>query len=217
VTGFVVAIDGPAAAGKGTLARRLAAHYNLAYLDTGAIYRATARDVLDAGIDPADVAGAAVLAGRLDAATFGDPRLREEAVGKAASIVAAHTPVRDALLAFQRQFARHPPAGRQGAVLDGRDIGTVVCPEATVKLFVTASPEERARRRVAELEARGAPADREAILADIKERDRRDSERAIAPLKPAEDAIPIDTSAIDADAVFAQAVRLIDGILAQAR
>jgi cytidylate kinase len=218
MTLLVVAIDGPAAAGKGTLARRLAAHYGLAYLDTGALYRATARDVLDAGLDPADAAAAAGIAEKLDPASFGDPHLRDEAVGRAASVVAAHGAVRAALLDFQRCFAAAPPAGARGAVLDGRDIGTVVCPEAPVKLYVTASPEERARRRMLELEARGGPpVDKAAILADIRERDRRDSERATAPLKPAEDAVTLDTSDLDADAVFAAAAALIDKIMAGSR
>ena len=203
---FVIAVDGPAASGKGTLSRRLARHYGLAHLDTGALYRATGRDVIDSGRDPHDPEAAATAASRLDPASFSDPRLRAEDVGQAASIVAAHGPVRAALLDFQRRFAARPP----GAVLDGRDIGTVVCPDAAVKFFITASPEIRARRRVLELRARGEAADEAAILADLVARDARDSQRAEAPLKPAADAITIDTSMLDADAVFAVAQAAAD-------
>lgn len=207
---FVIAIDGPAASGKGTLSRRLAAHYGFAHLDTGALYRATGRDMLAAGLDPNDSAAATAVAARVDPASFEDPRLRDEVVGQAASIVAAHGGVRAALLDLQRRFAASPPGGLSGAVLDGRDIGTVVCPAATVKFFVTASTEVRARRRVLELQARGLPADEAAIRADLVARDARDSQRAEAPLKPAEDAIVLDTSALDADAVFTAARDIID-------
>ena len=207
---FVIAIDGPAASGKGTLSRRLARHYGFAHLDTGALYRATGRDVLAAGFDPADPYVAARIAAALDPASFDDPGLRVEAVGEAASIVAAHGGVRSALLELQRRFAATPPGGLAGAVLDGRDIGTVVCPQAAVKFFITASPEVRARRRVLELEGRGLPADEAAIRADLVVRDARDSERAEAPLRPAGDAILLDTSALDADAVFAAARAVVD-------
>jgi cytidylate kinase len=207
---FVIAVDGPAAAGKGTLARRLAAAYGFAHLDTGALYRATARDVLAAGLDPADADGAAALARRLDPASLADPRLRDEAVGCAASIVSAHPAVRAALLDYQRAFADRPPGGANGAVLDGRDVGTVVCPEARVKLFVTASVEARAGRRIRELEALGGPVDAAAVLAEMRARDERDSSRAAAPLKPAEDAVLLDTSALDADAAFAAAVAIVE-------
>jgi CMP/dCMP kinase len=207
--GFIIAVDGPAAAGKGTLSRRLAAKYKLAHLDTGALYRATARDVLAAGVDPADGAAAAEVAGRLDAATLEDPALRGEAVGKAASIVSAHPAVRAALLDYQRNFAYHPPEGTEGAVLDGRDIGTVVCPEATVKLFVTASLEARGRRRLLELEAAGGSVDAAAVLADMQARDERDSSRSAAPLKPATDAVVLDTSGLDADEAFDAANSII--------
>ncbi len=162
--GLVVAIDGPAASGKGTLARNLAAKFGLAHLDTGRLYRATALRVLAVGGDPADPETAAAAARGLDPALLDDPRLRDEAVGRAASVVAAIPAVRAALLAFQRRFAGQP----QGAVLDGRDIGTVVCPDADVKLFVTASREERARRRAKELRENGAPAIYEAVLRDIE-------------------------------------------------
>jgi len=207
---FVIAIDGPAASGKGTLSRRLARHYGFAHLDTGALYRATGRDVLASGLDPGDPDAAARIAAAVDPASFDDPRLREEAVGQAASVVAAHAGVRAALLALQRRFAATPPGGLAGAVLDGRDIGTVVCPQARVKFFVTASPEVRARRRVLELEGRGAVADEAAIRADLIARDTRDRERAEAPLRPAEDAILLDTSGLDADAVFAVARAEVD-------
>ncbi len=213
---FVIAIDGPAASGKGTLSRRLAQHYGFAHLDTGALYRATGRDMLAAGLDPRDSTAATAAAARVDPATFDDPRLRDEAVGQAASIVAAHAGVRAALLDLQRRFAASPPGGLDGAVLDGRDIGTVVCPDALVKFFVTASAEVRAHRRVLELQARGLPADEAAIRADLIARDARDSERAEAPLKPAENAILLDTSALDADAVFAAAQGIVDQKLFEA-
>ena len=206
---FIIAVDGPAAAGKGTLSRRLATEYSLAHLDTGALYRATARDVLAAGIDPADGAAAAAIAAKLDPASLDDPALRSEAVGRAASIVSAHPAVRAALLDYQRNFAYHPPAGADGAVLDGRDIGTVVCPEATVKLFVTASLDARAGRRLRELEAAGGPVDAAAVLADMQARDERDSKRSAAPLKPATDAVVLDTSGLDADEAFEAAVSIV--------
>jgi cytidylate kinase len=202
---FVVAIDGPAAAGKGTLARALAHHFKLAYLDTGALYRAVARDVLAQQVDPQDFAATSAIAEKLDAENLSDPRLRSEEIGRVASIVAAQPPVRAALLEFQRRFAARPP----GAILDGRDVGTVVCPDAPVKLFVTAAPEVRARRRVLELQIRGEAADEAGILAEIRERDARDSARATAPLKPAGDAILLDTSDLDAQAVLLAAVAIV--------
>jgi cytidylate kinase len=206
---FIIAVDGPAAAGKGTLSRRLATEYRLAHLDTGALYRATARDVLAAGIDPAEGEAAAAIAAKLDPASLEDPALRSEAVGRAASVVSAHPAVRAALLDYQRNFAYHPPAGADGAVLDGRDIGTVVCPEATVKLFVTASLDARAGRRLRELEAAGDPVDAAAVLADMQARDERDSKRSAAPLKPASDAVVLDTSGLDADEAFGAAVSIV--------
>ena len=206
---LIIAVDGPAAAGKGTLSRRLANEYKLAHLDTGALYRATARDVLAAGIDPADGAAAAVVAAKLDPATLSDPALRSEAVGRVASLVSAPPAVRSALLEYQRNFAYHPPEGTEGAVLDGRDIGTVVCPQATVKLFVTASLEARSSRRLRELEAAGAPADAAAVLADMQARDERDSSRSASPLKPASDAVVLDTSGLDADEAFGAAVSIV--------
>src|SRR5579864_6030829 len=156
--GFVVAIDGPAASGKGTLARRIAENFDLAHLDTGKLYRATAFLVLQSGSDPADPAAAEAAARLVDPALLDDPRLLSEAVARVSSAVAAIPAVRAALLQFQRDFALHPPGGRRGAVLDGRDIGTAVCPDAAVKLYVTASPEVRAERRLRELQQRGEPA-----------------------------------------------------------
>ena len=206
---LIIAVDGPAAAGKGTLSRRLAEVHKLAHLDTGALYRATARDVIAAGIDPGDADGAAAIAAKLDPATLADPALRSEAVGKVASIVSAHPPVRAALLEYQRNFAYHPPEGMEGAVLDGRDIGTVVCPQATVKLFVTASLEARSARRLRELETAGGPVDAAAVLADMQARDERDSSRSASPLKPASDAVVLDTSGLDAEEAFEAAASIV--------
>jgi cytidylate kinase len=206
---FVVAIDGPAASGKGTLARRLAERFDLAHLDTGALYRATARLVLDGNGDPNDPAAAATAARRLDPRLLADPRLRADAVASAASVVAAIPEVRRALLGLQRDFAAHPPTSARGAVLDGRDIGTVVCPGADVKLFITASTEARAARRVKELRDRGAPAIYEHVLQDLNERDARDSGRPAAPLTVASGAHIIDTTTLDADVVFERACALV--------
>lgn len=209
---FVVAIDGPAASGKGTLARRLAERFGLAHLDTGKLYRAAAFLVLEEGADPADPAAAAAAARRIERGLLADPRLLGEAVARAASVVAAIPAVRAALLAFQRDFAEHPPPPSQGAVLDGRDIGTAVCPAAAVKLLVTASPEARAERRLRELRQRGAAAIYDDVLQDMKERDARDSLRRVAPLAAAPDAVIIDTTGLDADAAFEQ----VSGIIARA-
>jgi cytidylate kinase len=208
-TPFVVAIDGPAASGKGTLARRLAERLGLAQLDTGALYRATACLVLDENGDPADPATAEAAARRVDPRLLDDPRLRADAVSAAASVVAAIPEVRRALLGFQRDFAAHPPTPARGAVLDGRDIGTVVCPSADVKLFVTASTEARALRRVKELREQGAPAIYESVLQDLNERDARDSSRRAAPLMAAHDAHIIDTTTLDADVVFERVCALV--------
>lgn len=203
---MIIAIDGPAASGKGTLAKRLAAHFGLPHLDTGLLYRAVALALLDAGHPLEDAAAAVAAATALDPGRFDETRLRGREMGEAASVVAALAPVRAALLDFQRAFA----AGGHGAVLDGRDIGTVVCPDAEVKLFVTASAEERARRRARELAARGEAADEAAILADIRRRDERDSTRATAPLVPAADALVLDTSALSVEAAFAAALQLVE-------
>ncbi|MCK0070301.1 (d)CMP kinase [Kordiimonas laminariae] len=206
---MIIAIDGPAAAGKGTLAKRLAKELGYAYLDTGALYRAVGLAVLKAGVDPKDNAFAEAASADLDLSLLEAPELRHEATGTAASHVAAMPVVRSNLLNFQRNYASNPPGGVEGAVLDGRDIGTVVCPDADLKLFVTASAEERARRRTAEQESRGEMADFEAILADVKARDERDMNRAEAPLKPAEDALLLDTTLLDIDAVFQRAVAVV--------
>ncbi len=202
---MIVAIDGPAASGKGTLAKRLADHLGYACLDTGLLYRAVARDVAAWGFRLDDPWAAVAAARGLDPARFDDPELRGAAAGDAASIVARIPLVRAALLSYQRAFARRAP----GAVLDGRDIGTVVCPDADVKIFVTASPEVRAKRRFSELEARGAAVAYETVLADILARDARDADRAISPLVMAADAMLLDTSNLSIEAAFDAAVGLI--------
>jgi cytidylate kinase len=205
---MIIAIDGPAASGKGTLGRRLAAHFGYRHLDTGLLYRAVAKGVLDAGAD-ADQREAAIRAAqRFDPARLDDPALKSDAIGNMASVVSAIPEVRAALIEFQRNFAATPP----GAVLDGRDIGTVIAPHAEVKIFLTASPEERARRRQGELRRRGEAADYAAILADIRRRDERDANRAVAPFRPAADAHVLDTTHFDADASFAAALKLIEEI-----
>lgn len=206
---MIIAIDGPAAAGKGTLARRIAGHFGLALLDTGLLYRAVGIAVLRSGGDPADPETAARAARTLDSADLENPDLRGDAAAGAASKVGAIPAVREALLEFQRRFAARPPDGLKGAVLDGRDIGTVVCPDADAKLFVTASVEVRAARRVKELRERGLEAIHSRVLHEMKERDRRDANRAVAPLEPAEDAFLLDTSDLDPEAVFAEAVAFI--------
>jgi cytidylate kinase len=199
---FVVAVDGPAGSGKGTLARRLAEHFGLAHLDTGALYRATALLVLDEAGDPTDVITAEAAARRVEPQLLSDPRLRGDEVAEAASVVAAIPEVRRALLDWQRNFAACPPAPARGAILDGRDIGTVVCPGADLKLFITATMEARACRRVKELREKGATAIYESVLQDLKTRDARDSERRAAPLAAAPDAKLVDTTTLDADLVF---------------
>ncbi len=202
---MIIAIDGPSASGKGTLARRLASHLGFAYLDTGSLYRAVALEVLAADADPRDARASALAARNLDFKTLDDPRLREEKIGEAASLVAAIPEVRSALLAFQRSFAKTPPGGLKGAIIDGRDIGTVVCPDADLKIFVTAGPAVRAKRRILELEGRGLPADPETILSSVRLRDARDEARKISPLRPAEDAHLLDTTNLDIDSAFKKA------------
>ena len=197
---FTVAIDGPAAAGKGTISKAVAAHFGFAHLDTGLLYRAVGARVLT-GVDPIAAARS------LMAADLDNPDLRTAAVAEAASKVAVIPGVRAALLDFQRAFARRSG----GAVLDGRDIGTVICPQAEVKLFVTASAEVRAQRRFAELQERGDTTDYETVLANVKARDARDSDRADAPLKQADDAILLDTSALSIDAAVEQAILVVQG------
>lgn len=211
---FIVAIDGPAASGKGTLAQRLAKRFGFAHLDTGKLYRAAAMIALDSGADPADPAAAETAARRVTPALLNDPRLLGEQVAGAASVVAAIPAVRAALLDFQRAFAAHPPPPTAGAVLDGRDIGTAVCPDAAVKLFVTASPEARATRRLKELRERAVTAIYDRVLQDMKERDARDSRRRIAPLAAAPDAVTIDTTTLGPDQVFETASDLIARALA---
>lgn len=206
---MIIAIDGPAAAGKGTLARRVAEHFNLAYLDTGLLYRAVGKKVLDAGNDPEDAAAAETVARALNAQDLNADGLRVDAVAQTASKVSAVPGVRAALLDFQRDFAKTPPEGSNGAVLDGRDIGTVVCQEATAKLFITASTEVRANRRFKELHQADSGAIYARVLEDMKERDERDSSRSFAPLVPANDANVIDTSHLSANQVFDQALVFI--------
>jgi CMP/dCMP kinase len=202
---MIVAIDGPAASGKGTLAKRIAAHFGLHHLDTGLLYRAVARDVqrLGAALDDAERAAAAARA--LDPAGLDDPDLRKPGAGEAASIVARIPQVRAALLEFQRSFAQLSP----GAVLDGRDIGTAVCPDADVKIYVTATPEVRAERRFLEMQGRGEAATYEGVLADIRRRDQRDASRDTAPMRSADDAFLLDTSNLDIEAAFDTAVGVI--------
>jgi cytidylate kinase len=202
---MIIAIDGPAASGKGTLAKRIAEHLGYHCLDTGLLYRAVARDTAAMGLRLDDTWGAVAAARNLDAATLDDPALRGAAAGEAASIVARIPEVRAALLDYQRDFAGQAP----GAVLDGRDIATVVCPAAPVKIFVTASPEERARRRWTELVARGDAPPYGDVLADIRARDKRDSERSAAPLIVAEGAVVLDTTTMSPDAVLEAALAIV--------
>ncbi len=213
-TPMIIAIDGPAAAGKGTLARRLAGHFGLAILDTGLLYRAVGMNLVRGGGNPDDAAAAAETAMALTAKDLDAGDLRTDAAAAAASRVSAVPAVRRALLEFQRAFAENPPdiasGGAKGAVLDGRDIGTVVCPDADYKLFVTAAVEVRAERRYLELRESGLDAIHGRVLADMKERDGRDSSRAVSPLEPAKDALQLDTSEMDADRAFAAALDFIN-------
>lgn len=202
----VIAIDGPAASGKGTLARRLAEHYQLPHLDTGLLYRATACALIDEGISLENAVAAEEAARGLSLSDFDLDRLRSREMGEASSVVASIPGVRAALVEMQQNFAARP----EGAVLDGRDIGTVICPQARIKIFVTASPETRAQRRALELAGRGEPADYNHILEDVIKRDARDSARQTAPLKQAEDAYLIDTTELDKEAVFIKALGIIE-------
>lgn len=206
---FIITVDGPSAAGKGTLARRLAQHFGFAFLDTGALYRGVALALLRQGTDPADAEKAIAAAKSLRPEILGDPDLRTEATSQAASIVAAIPGVRAAILNWQRDFAHRPPNGSGGAVLDGRDIGTVVCPDAPAKLFINATVEARAQRRFRELQGRGETAIYARVLQDMQERDARDRARPISPTKAAEDAKTIDTSDLTADQVFDQALAFV--------
>jgi len=203
---MIITIDGPAASGKGTIARRVAEHYRLPHLDTGLLYRGVAILLLDRGHALDDGTAAAAAARELDLASLDAKRLRQRSIGEAASRVAVFPEVRAALLNLQKDFAHRPG----GAVLDGRDTGTVIAPEADVKIFVTASAEMRAARRLRELAAKGEEMTLDAVLAAIRERDRRDSERAIAPLKPAADAVLLDTTDLDIEAAFRAALSIVE-------
>lgn len=207
---MIIAIDGPAASGKGTLGKRLAHHYGYRHLDTGVIYRAVAKALLDAGVDLTDETLAVAAAMELDPEKFGNPALKTQLVGEAASVVSAIPGVRQALVNFQRQFAADPP----GAVLDGRDIGTVICPHADVKIFVLADPKVRARRRTLEARARGEDADEALVLADILKRDERDQNRATAPLKAADDAYLLDNSYLDIEGGVRAAIDIVEAVRA---
>jgi CMP/dCMP kinase len=207
--GFVITVDGPSAAGKGTLARRLASHFGFDFLDTGSLYRGVGLAVLRQGLDPADEKVATAAAKALKPEILTDPALRAEATSSAASKVAAIPAVRAAILNWQRDFARKAARDSGGAVLDGRDIGTVVCPDADAKLFITASVQARADRRVKELQGRGETAIYARVLQDMQERDARDQGRSISPTKPATDALIIDTSDLTADQVFERALAFI--------
>ncbi|MEO1252999.1 MAG: (d)CMP kinase [Pseudomonadota bacterium] len=214
---MVIALDGPAASGKGTLARLISQTYAFAYLDTGTLYRGVAWTLLEAGFDPADEASAAAAAESYDHSGALDADLRTPQISAASSVVAKQPAVRAALLAFQRRFAETPPSGAPGAVLDGRDIGTVVYPDAQVKFFVTANARERARRRWLELSPSRPGLDQETVYRDLLERDARDAGRADAPLARAEDAELLDTTHLSIDAAFAAARRVIDGALRRCR
>ncbi len=207
---MIIAIDGPAASGKGTLAKRLAAHYGFRHLDSGLLYRGVAKAVLDAGGSLNDRAAAIAAAKAFDPAHFDETMLKGDDIAKAASVVAAFQEVRNELVSFQRAFARSKP----GAVIDGRDIGTVIAPQAQVKIYVTASAEERARRRLLELQARGQQPDGGAVLAEIIKRDERDMSRPVAPLKPAADAHLLDTTHLDIDAAFRAAIDIVEAVRA---
>ncbi len=207
---MIIAVDGPAASGKGTLGKRIAAHYGLNHLDTGLLYRAVARALLDEGKLLTDEDAAIAAARQLDFHTLDEARLRGAEAGEAASVISVYPGVREALLRGQREFAGQKP----GAVLDGRDIGTVICPEADAKIFVTASPEERAKRRWLELQKSNPALAYESVLADIRKRDERDSGRVAAPLKMADDARLLDTTKLDIEAAFQTALGLIEAELA---
>ncbi len=205
---MIIAIDGPAASGKGTLAKRLAAYYDFEHLDSGLLYRAVAKAVLDAGGTPDDKAAAIAAARTFDPARYPDDVLKGDDVARAASLVAAIPEVRTELVAFQRAFAKTKP----GVVIDGRDIGTVIVPKADVKIYVTATAEERARRRVLELQGRGESVDEKAVLSDILKRDERDMTRPVAPLKQAQDAHLLDTTHLDIGAAVRAAIDIVEAV-----
>lgn len=206
---IVIAVDGTAASGKGTLAKRLAQHFGFAHLDSGSLYRLTALAILEAGGDPHNERDAVRGARSIDLSRAGDPAIRSDIVGQSASHVAAIPAVRKALLAFQRAFLEHPPGGGYGAVMDGRDIGTVICPGATAKLFVDARLEVRAHRRWLELQSLGIERNETSLLEELRARDAADRSRPISPMKPADDADLLDTSDLDIDAALAAALALV--------
>ena len=203
---MIIAVDGPLASGKGTIARALSAHFKLPYLDTGTLYRATGVAVLDAGISTDDAEACAGIARSLDISAMDENRIRTAEAGAMASRVASIPQVRQALFELQRGFAGQPG----GAILDGRDIGTVICPDADVKIYVTADAETRARRRWSELTAKGETLSFEQMLEQIRERDRRDTERADAPMRPADDATLLDTSSLSIDAAVTAAIEIVE-------
>jgi len=205
---MIIAIDGPAASGKGTLAKRLAAHYGFKHLDSGLLYRGVAKAVLDSGKSPDDKIAAVAAAKAFDSSCYKDDVLKGDDVAKAASYVAAIPEVRAELVAFQRTFAQ----GKPGVVIDGRDIGTVIVPDADVKIYVTATVEVRAQRRILELQGRGETVNKEALLEDIRKRDERDITRPVAPLKQAKDAHLLDTTHLDIDAAVRAAIDIVEAV-----
>lgn len=213
---IVIAVDGTAASGKGTLAKKLASHFGFAHMDSGALYRLTALAVLETKGDPTKESDAICGAHGIDLSRAGDPAIRTDLIGKASSQVAAIPAVRDALKDFQKSFLIHPPGGCAGAVMDGRDIGTVIAPTATAKLFVDASPEERARRRMLELGKMGIQRDLASLVAELNARDAADRSRAASPLKQADDAVLLDTTDLDIDRAFAAALALVEPKVAAA-
>lgn len=210
---IVIAVDGTAASGKGTLAKKLAAHYGFAHLDSGALYRLTALAVLEAGGDPASQADAVRAARAIDPSRANDPAIRTDRIGQAASKVAAIAAVRAALFEFQRSFLEHPPGGAAGAVIDGRDIGTVIAPEADAKLFVDAAPAVRAHRRWLELQSMGIARDEADLQAELVARDAADRARPVSPLRQAADAALLDTSNLGIEPAFAAALALVEARL----
>ena len=213
--GFIIAIDGPAGAGKGLLSRLLAEELECATLDTGLLYRAVARRVIDTDVDPDDGAACTALALELDPADIDGEGLRTEVIGSVASRIAVHPALRQALLDYQRWFAANPPGMAKGAILDGRDIGTVVCPDADCKLYITAKDDVRAWRRVRDLEARGETASYEEVLLAIQRRDQREQQRETAPMRPADDAVIIDTSDLTVQQVLDAALKAIAPMVQQ--
>lgn len=206
---MIIAIDGPVASGKGTLAKRLSLELEYSHLDTGTLYRAVAASLLRNNNNPTNERAAIEASKNLSPADLNASNLRDEEVGHAASIVSQMVPVRRSLLIYQRNFANNPPNGALGVVLDGRDIGTIVCPNANIKLFITATSAERARRRWSELRARGIPIKLKSVRDSLVERDKRDLNREASPLRPAKDAHLIDTTNLDIDAAFEYAMNIV--------